>query len=61
VWLGAVRVVSLTKTWTARAAPHWDRPEIVPITWGTKHYLLGVGGIHFDPGVLPNPTEVYAP
>jgi N-acetylneuraminic acid mutarotase len=53
-----------TNTWTAKAAPHWDHPAIVPITWGGKPYLLAVGGHHFDRGVqrfLPNPTEVYAP
>ena len=50
-----------TNRWTSRAAPHWDHPEIVPITWGGKSFLLGVGGIHWDPGVKPNPTEVYAP
>jgi N-acetylneuraminic acid mutarotase len=53
-----------TNTWTSKAAPHWDHPAIVPITWGGKPYLLAVGGHHFDRGVqrfLPNPTEVYAP
>jgi N-acetylneuraminic acid mutarotase len=50
-----------TNVWTRKAAPKWDHPEIVPITWGGKPYLLAVGGIHFDPGALPNPTEVYAP
>jgi N-acetylneuraminic acid mutarotase len=50
-----------TNKWTSKAAPHWDHPEIVPITWGGKPFLLAVGGIHFDPGVLSNPTEVYAP
>jgi hypothetical protein len=50
-----------TNRWAAKAAPRWDHPEIVPITWGGKPFLLAVGGIHFDPGALPNPTEVYAP
>jgi N-acetylneuraminic acid mutarotase len=50
-----------TNTWTRKAAPKWDHPEIVPITWGGKPFLLAVGGIHWDPGALPNPTEVYAP
>jgi hypothetical protein len=50
-----------TNTWTSKAAPRWDHPEIVPISWGGKPFLLAVGGIHFDPDVLSNPTEVYAP
>jgi N-acetylneuraminic acid mutarotase len=53
-----------TNKWTSKAAPRWDHPAIVPITWGGKPYLLAVGGSHFDPsipGVLSNPTEVYAP
>jgi hypothetical protein len=50
-----------TNKWTSKAAPRWDHPEIVPISWGGKPFLLAVGGIHFDPGVLSNPTEVYAP
>ncbi len=50
-----------TNRWAAKAAPRWDHPEIVPITWGGKPFLLGVGGIHWSPGVMPNPTEVYAP
>jgi N-acetylneuraminic acid mutarotase len=47
-----------TNKWTSKAAPHWYHPAIVPITWGGKPYLLAVGG---GSGVLPNPTEVYAP
>ena len=50
-----------TNKWTTKAAPRWDHPEIVPITWGGKPFLLAVGGIHWDPYVLSNPTEVYAP
>ena len=50
-----------TNTWTPKASPHWDHPEYVPITWGTKQFLLGVGGIHFSPSATSNPTEVYAP
>jgi hypothetical protein len=50
-----------TNKWASKAAPHWDHPEIVRITWGGKPYLLALGGIHFGPGVLSNPTEVYAP
>lgn len=50
-----------TNRWTSKAAPRWDHPEIVAITWGGKPFLLAVGGIHWDPGVLSNPTEVYAP
>jgi hypothetical protein len=53
-----------TNKWTSKAAPHWDHPAIVPITWGAKPYLLAVGGVHFEPripGNLSNPTEVYAP
>lgn len=50
-----------TNKWTPKAAPKWYHDAIVPITWGTKRYLLAVGGIHFDPGYQPNPTEVYAP
>jgi N-acetylneuraminic acid mutarotase len=51
-----------TNKWTSKAAPHWDHPEIVPITWGGKPYLLAVGGVHgFSPDVQNNPTEVYAP
>ena len=50
-----------TNTWTPKAAPRWYHDAIVPITWGTKRYLLAVGGIHFDPGLQSNPTEVYAP
>jgi N-acetylneuraminic acid mutarotase len=49
-----------TNKWTSKAAPHWDHPEIVPITWGGKPYLLALGGIH-GPGYQTNPTEVYAP
>jgi hypothetical protein len=50
-----------TNTWTRKAAPHWDHPEIVPITWGGKPFLLAVGGLHGDGPVYSNPTEVYAP
>jgi N-acetylneuraminic acid mutarotase len=50
-----------TNKWTSKAAPHWDHPEIVPITWSGKPYLLALGGIHFSPGYQTNPTEVYAP
>lgn len=50
-----------TNAWTRKAAPRYDHPEYVPITWGGKPFLLGVGGLHFDPGTLTNPTEVYAP
>ena len=51
----------VTNKWTSKAAPRWDHPEIAPITWGGKPFLLAVGGVHFDPGLLSNPTEVYAP
>lgn len=47
--------------WTAKAAPRWYHDDIVPITWAGRPFLLALGGIHFGPGVLSNPTEVYAP
>jgi N-acetylneuraminic acid mutarotase len=50
-----------TNKWTSKAAPHWDHPAIVPITWGGKPYLLAVGGGHFSQSFQANPTEVYAP
>jgi Kelch motif len=54
-----------TNKWTAKAAPRWDHDDIVPITWGGKPFLLGVGGVHYDPEnpylLKGNPTEVYAP
>jgi hypothetical protein len=50
-----------TNKWASKTAPRWDHPEIVPITWGGKPFLLAVGGIHWDPYALSNPTEVYAP
>ena len=54
-----------TNKWTPKAAPHWYHDDIVPITWGGKPFLLGVGGVHYDPEnpytLLSNPTEVYAP
>ena len=50
-----------TNKWTSKAAPRWDHPAIVPITWGGKPYLLAVGGGHFSRSFQANPTEVYAP
>jgi hypothetical protein len=49
-----------TGKWTRKAAPHWDHPAYVPITWAGKQFLLGIGGIHCCP-FGTNPTEVYAP
>ena len=53
-----------TNKWTSKAAPRWNHPDIVPITWGGKPFLLAVGGSHllpYRPVSEPNPTEVYAP
>jgi N-acetylneuraminic acid mutarotase len=51
-----------TNKWTAKTAPHWYHDDIVPITWGGKPFLLGVGGTHDGyPYYKANPTEVYAP
>jgi N-acetylneuraminic acid mutarotase len=50
-----------TNSWTRKAAPHYDHADYVAITWGSGHFLLGVGGIRFDPSPENNPTEVYAP
>jgi hypothetical protein len=54
-----------TNKWTPKAAPRWYHDDIVPITWGSKPFLLAVGGVHYDPdpyiGPQANPTEVYAP
>jgi Kelch motif protein len=51
-----------TNKWTPRTAPRYDHDDIVPITWGGKPFLLGVGGLHpHDPYYEVNATEVYAP
>jgi Kelch motif len=51
-----------TNKWTPRTAPRYDHDDIVPITWGGKPFLLGVGGLHpHDPLYEVNATEVYAP
>jgi hypothetical protein len=51
-----------TNKWTAKTAPRWDHDDIVPITWGGKPFLLGVGGVSGEyPNYKANPTEVYAP
>ena len=51
-----------TNKWTSRTAPRYDHDDIVPITWGGKPYLLGVGGVRGEyPNYTANPTEVYAP
>ena len=49
-----------TNKWTRKAAPHYQHPAYVPITWNGKQFLLGVGGVRFGP-YQPYPTEVYAP
>ena len=54
-----------TNKWTSRTAPRWYHDDIVPITWGSKPFLLAVGGVHYDPDdrytLMGNPMEVYTP
>jgi hypothetical protein len=51
-----------TNKWTSKTAPRYYHDDIVPITWGGKPFLLGVGGTHGEyPYLKANPAEVYAP
>jgi hypothetical protein len=61
-WRRAYAYDPATNKWTPRTAPRYDHDDIVPITWGGKPFLLGVGGLHpHDPYYEVNATEVYAP
>jgi hypothetical protein len=50
-----------TNTWTAKAAPRREHPAIVQVTLDGKPRLLAVGGVRYDPGAIPNDSELYTP
>jgi N-acetylneuraminic acid mutarotase len=50
-----------TNTWTAKAAPRREHPAVVQVTLDGKPRLLAVGGVRYDPGAIPNESELYTP
>jgi hypothetical protein len=50
-----------TNTWSAKAAPKYPHPAVVNVTVNGLPALFAVGGIHWAPNAIPNPSELYTP